>query len=196
MQKFIIVEGLDRCGKDTQIGLIQKAFKEETFQVFHYNKIPFDTQEDTIDFSKRLYDDMFRMMEENLGKTRNLIFNRSHLGESVYAPLYRKYDGDYIFEIEDRYDEALAQNLFMIVLVNDPSILAKRDDGNSLSKGEDDIRKEKEMFERAYFKSKIKNRLLVDVGTETPREVLSVILQFIKEAEVGEITRHIYEGNR
>ena len=29
----------------------------------------------------------------------NLIFNRSHLGESVYSPLYRGYSGDFVFDI-------------------------------------------------------------------------------------------------
>jgi thymidylate kinase len=183
MQKFIIFEGLDRCGKDTQIGLVQKHFKEETFQVFHYSKVPFDTIEDSIEFSKRGYRDMFKIMTENLGSERNLVFNRSHLGEAVYAPLYRKYDGDYIFDIEKDFTEELARNLIMIVLINDAEILMSRDDGNSQSKGIEDINEEKRLFTRAFDKSKIHNKLLISVGNRTPEEVLQIILEFIAKQE-------------
>ena len=46
-------------------------------------------------------------MKSKVGHTRgdtdiNLIFNRSHLGETVYSPLYRGYSGDYVFDIEKK----------------------------------------------------------------------------------------------
>ncbi len=110
MQKFVIFEGLDRCGKDTQIGLLQKRYYPEVWHTFHYSKIPFEEIHQHKDYSEALYNDMFEMMLHNKGSQRNLIFNRSHLGESVYAPLYRKYDGDYIFDIEKNYASGLESN--------------------------------------------------------------------------------------
>lgn len=181
MQKYVIFEGLDRCGKDTQIGLIQKSFSNETFHVFHYSKIPLETPEESREYSERMYRDMFEIMKENKGKNRNFIFNRSHIGESVYAPLYRRYLGDYIFDIESENIEDLNENLYLVVLVNNPKILISREDGDSLSKGEEDIENEKQMFERAFYESKIKNKILIDCGVDSPVQIAKIIKDFIDE---------------
>jgi hypothetical protein len=183
MQKYIIFEGLDRCGKDTQIGLVQKSFSSETFHVFHYSKIPLNTPEENREYSERMYRDMFEIMKENKGKSRNFIFNRSHIGESVYSPLYRNYLGDYVFDIENEHIEDLNENLYLVVLVNDPKILISREDGDSLSKSVEDIENEKKMFERAYFESKIKNKILIDCGVDSPTEISQKIEGFILDAE-------------
>jgi thymidylate kinase len=183
MQKYIIFEGLDRCGKDTQVGLVQKSFSEETFHVFHYSKIPLETPEQNREYSERMYTDMFEMMKENKGSRRNFIFNRSHLGESVYAPLYRNYLGDYVFKIESEYVEDLNKNLYLIVLTNDPEILLSREDGDSLSKSVEDILKEKQMFERTYYESKIQNKIMINCGVDSPIEIAKIISEFILETE-------------
>lgn len=183
MQKYIIFEGLDRCGKDTQIGLVQKSFSSETFHVFHYSKIPLNTPEENREYSERMYRDMFEIMKENKGKSRNFIFNRSHIGESVYSPLYRNYLGDYVFDIENEHIEDLNENLYLVVLVNDPKILISREDGDSLSKSVEDIENEKKMFERAYFESKIKNKILIDCGVDSPTEIAQKIEGFILDTE-------------
>ena len=183
MQKYIIFEGLDRCGKDTQIGLVQKSFSSETFHVFHYSKIPLNTPEENREYSERMYRDMFEIMKENKGKSRNFIFNRSHIGESVYSPLYRNYLGDYVFDIENEHIEDLNENLYLVVLVNDPKILISREDGDSLSKSVEDIENEKKMFERAYFESKIKNKILIDCGVDSPTEISQKIEGFILDTE-------------
>lgn len=183
MQKYIIFEGLDRCGKDTQIGLVQKSFSAETFHVFHYSKIPLNTPEENREYSERMYRDMFEIMKENKGKSRNFIFNRSHIGESVYSPLYRNYLGDYVFDIERENVEDLNESLYLIVLVNDPKILISREDGDSLSKSEEDIENEKKMFERAFFESKIKNKILIDCGVDSPTEIAQIIQNFILDTE-------------
>lgn len=184
MQKFFIIEGLDRCGKDTQIGLLQKRYFPEFWHVFHYSKIPFDQINQHKEYSESLYSDMFLLMADNIISERNFIFNRSHLGESVYAPLYRGYDGDYVFDIERKFLEptgdVLQQRLFMITLVNDPAILVKRDDGLGFTKSEEGIKKEKERFERAHNKSLIKNKLLINCGTMTPEEISDIIYNFIE----------------
>jgi hypothetical protein len=178
-QKYIIIEGMDRCGKDTQIGLIQKKFKEETFHVFHYAKVPFKLQGDHINYNHRLYKDMFMMMYENLGSDRNFIFNRSHLGESVYAPKYRGYDGDYVFDIESNFSGLLEDQLILIALVNTPEILMEREDGDSLSKNASDIVYEREAFIRGFEKSTIIHKLLIECGRKKIEEIHFEIMEFI-----------------
>lgn len=184
-QKYIIIEGQDRCGKDTQIGLIQKKFKDETFHVFHYAKVPFKTKGDHLEYNTRLYNDMFIMMFENLGGERNFIFNRSHLGESVYAPKYRDYDGDYVFEIESKFSDLLIDPLLLIVLVNTPEILIQREDGGSLSSSAEDIAYERQAFTRAYQKSAITNKLLIECGTKSVEEIHAEIIEFIQKNEIN-----------
>lgn len=182
-QKYIIIEGMDRCGKDTQIGLIQKQFKNETFHVFHYAKVPFKTQADHIDYNTRLYKDMFSIMFESLGSRRNFIFNRSHLGESVYSPRYRGYDGDYVFDIEKNYINVLIDQLVMIVLVNTPEILLEREDGNSLAGKIEDVVYEREAFIRGYEKSGIQSKKLIECGIKSIDEIHTEIIEFIHKSQ-------------
>lgn len=183
MQKNIIVEGLDRCGKDTQIGLLSKYFYTqfgEVTQVFHYSKLPFDTIEQHQSYSQDLYKDMFDMMIDNPLSHRNLIFNRAHLGEAVYAPLYRNYSGDYVFDIEKNYVNDL-KNLYMIVLVNDADTLFSRDDGHGFSKSADDIEKEKQRFERAFNLSTIHRKILINCGNDSIQTIHNKIIDFIND---------------
>jgi len=182
MQKYILIEGQDRCGKDTQIGLIQKRFKDEIFHVFHYAKIPFALQNDHISYNTRLYDDMFMIMFENLNTKRNFIFNRSHLGESVYSPRYRGYNGDYVFDIEKKYDDLIKNKMILIVLVNNPEILLEREDGNSLANKIEDTIYERKAFIRGYEKSGICNKKLIECGHKNIEQIHNEIIEFINKS--------------
>ena len=90
----------------------------------------------------------------------NIIFNRSHLGETIYSPLYRGYSGDYVFNIEKKYANSIKRRiLYLITLVNDPHTILKRDDGKSFYGNEEEIKAEVDGFKRAHRLSKIKNKL-------------------------------------
>ena len=41
MSKFIIIEGPDNTGKDTQVREIMKNFPDDVFHMFHYFNLPF-----------------------------------------------------------------------------------------------------------------------------------------------------------
>ena len=182
MNKFIIIEGPDNTGKDTQIKQIIKNFSDECFHMFHYFNLPFKGEvKKHKEYSKQMYDEMFRIMKES-PKDINYIFNRSHLGESVYSPLYRGYLGDYVFDIEKKYTEFLRQELYLITIVCDPSLILKRDDGKSFYKNEEEVKGEIDGFVRAHRKSTIKNKLLIDIGKMSIEEVANVIKQFILDS--------------
>tara|TARA_R100000655_G_scaffold34765_3_gene67637 strand:+ start:138 stop:746 length:609 start_codon:yes stop_codon:yes gene_type:complete len=182
MNKYIIIEGPDNTGKDTQIKQIIKNFDNECFHMFHYFNLPFKgDKKKHKDYSIKMYDEMFKIMKD-APKDINYIFNRSHLGESVYSPLYRGYLGDYVFDIENKYTEYLRQELYLITLVSDPSLILKRDDGKSFYKNEEEVKGEIDGFVRAHRKSTIKNKLLLDIGKMSIEEVSNVIKQFILEA--------------
>jgi thymidylate kinase len=187
MSKFIIIEGPDRVGKDTQQDLIIKNMSNQVFHKLHYSSLPFkDDKEKHATYSKELYETMFHlMMKSKIGGFDgcldiNLIFNRSHLGETVYSPLYRGYSGDYVFDIEKKYTKALREDLYLITLINDPHTILKRDDGKSFYGNEEDVKAEIDGFTRAHRKSTIKNKILVNVGTMSAIEVSNILVEFLK----------------
>tara|TARA_R100001163_G_C5036614_1_gene175673 strand:- start:135 stop:728 length:594 start_codon:yes stop_codon:yes gene_type:complete len=181
MSKFIIIEGTDNVGKDTQQNLIIERISNLVFHKLHYSSLPFRKDKDLHStYSKKMYEDMFKMMIACKDKDINLIFNRSHLGETVYAPLYRGYSGDYVLDIEKDYVKALRENLYLITLVNDPHTILKRDDGKSFYGNEEEVKAEVDGFTRAHRLSKIKNKQLINVGTMSAIEVSHLIVNFLK----------------
>jgi len=126
-----------------------------------------------------MYDDMFKVMMNCKDKDINFIFNRSHLGETVYSPLYRGYSGDYVFDIEKKYTKALREDLYLITLTNDPHTILKRDDGKSFYGNEEEVKAEVDGFRRSHRLSKIKNKLHVNVGTMSADEVSNIIIEFL-----------------
>jgi thymidylate kinase len=179
MNKYIIIEGPDRVGKDTQQKLIMKNFPFLQFQTLHYSTLPFKSPEFYQQYSSAMYEDMFKMMTSLKGTGVNLILNRSHLGESVYSPLYRNYSGDYVFELEWKYTKELEDNLYLITLIEDPLSLSKRDDGLSFSSSASDIEKEVYLFYKAHDLSTIKNKILINIESKNADEVSQIIKKFI-----------------
>ena len=181
MSKFIIIEGTDNVGKDTQQNLIIEKMNDYVFHKFHYSSLPFkDDKEMHATYSKKMYDDMFKVMMNCKDKDINFIFNRSHLGETVYSPLYRGYSGDYVLDIEKKYTKVLREDLYLITLTNDPHTILKRDDGKSFYGNEEEVKAEVDGFRRAHKLSTIKNKLHVNVGTMSAIEVSNIIVDFLK----------------
>ena len=181
MSKFIIIEGTDNTGKDTQQNIIIEKVNNLVFQKLHYSSLPFkDDKEKHISYSQKMYDDMFKLMIASKDKDINLIFNRSHLGESVYSPLYREYSGDYVFDIEKKYVKQLRKELYLITLTNDPHTILKRDDGLSFYGNEEEVKAEVDGFNRAHRLSKIKNKLKIHLGTMGAEEVSNIIIDFLQ----------------
>jgi thymidylate kinase len=178
---YIILEGPDRCGKDTQQELVIKNMPDHVFHKMHYSALPFKDPEKHITHSSQLYDQLLRSILAFSQQEISVIFNRSYLSESVYAPLYRGYSGDYVFDIEKRYTTQLTDQLYLVTMVNDPNILMSRDDGKSQHGSLEDIQAEIDGFVRAHHKSSIKNKLLINVKDMSPNEVSTMIVQFLHE---------------
>jgi thymidylate kinase len=165
----ILVEGLDRLGKSTLVESIQQELGY--FQVIHFGKpqhLKFYEQKDNNGFvstgeSAYLYqhasfDNMFRI----LNSTARVIFDRAHLGECVYSPIYRNYSGDYVYDLECYHGMDHNDSTKLILLVENMSISEHFvDDGLSF-----DITKrqqEQDLFEEAFHKSIIKNKQIICV---------------------------------
>ena len=63
MSKFIIIEGTDNTGKDTQQNLIIEKLHNLVFHKLHYSSLPFkDDVEKHVNYSTKMYNDMFKMI--------------------------------------------------------------------------------------------------------------------------------------
>ncbi len=197
--KIIILEGPDNTGKDTQQKLIiNKLYKNEglVFQTHHFSNCPFKTKKDHIAYSKKMYTDMFRTIREYCNQEISAIFNRSHIGEAVYSPLYRGYNGDYVFRIEKlfkdsvtthyidgkKYVDKILDNVYLIVFVGDKNVIFSRDDKLSFYKDADGVQKEREYFEKAFAKSIIPHKCIIDVTGKNIDEVNRIVMNFLENA--------------
>lgn len=182
----ILIEGLDRLGKDTLISGILN--KRGYHQVMHFSKplmlecYAQATSADSADkssishqlreYQERSFRNMFSILRD--AQYAHMICNRAHLGECVYAPLYRGYAGEYVFELEAQFDMHKNTNTQLILLTED--FTASRhfvDDGESF-----DVsmrQREQEKFLEAFDGSIIPNKKIICVtdrktGNFKPKE--------------------------
>lgn len=176
--KFLI-EGLDRLGKDTLIEGIQH--RRGYYQVLHYTKPPkldYYLRDHSFSAQRQYQEASFRTMFQLLRDARdaNIICNRAHLGECVYAPLYRGYPGDYVFDIERAFKAHELPRTRLILLTENFDVSSHFiDDGKSLGSKIEQRRKEQELFLMAFERSLIKDKKIICVTDQTtggfkPRE--------------------------
>lgn len=167
ISKFII-EGLDRLGKSSLTQSIQDKYGY--YQVIHFGKpqqLKFynDKSDSTVSSNKSAYlyqRASFENMFNLLRSPAKIIFDRAHLGEAVYSPIYRGYSGDYIYDIERDHGMDSRWDAKLILLIEDFSISKHFvDDGLSF-----DINKralEQDLFLEAFQKSTFSNKKTVCV---------------------------------
>jgi thymidylate kinase len=175
---IVIVEGPDNVGKGTQIVKIKKWLEENSgpVHVLHYSNIkgicqvgdynkPHDNQitgqqnyylsnnEKIEIMSIKLYDQMFRIMSFCYENGINLILDRAHLGETVYSPIFRSYDGDFVYAQEQSY--TFEKDALLFLFTDQACNLIHREDGFSFSKDLETKQKEIIAFEKAYERSSL-----------------------------------------
>ena len=161
----IIIEGCDAMGKGTQIANIEKEFenRNKAVHIIHYSNIKLDSNEKIKLASQIRYREMFRLMG-NCPKENVLIFDRAHLGETVYSPMYRNYSGDFVFDYEKDYANHNNPVTKMIVFTDNAEKVIERDkargDGLSFSLDIDKKKQELAAFERAYDMSCLDKKLI------------------------------------
>ena len=170
------IEGLDRLGKSTLIDGIQQRLG--FYQVVHFGKPEvLDIYRDAVPsfqelphfsnnlpaYSKYVYQrETFINSMVMAQSGARLIFDRWHLGEDVYAPLYRGYTGEYVFALERAAQLHLVGDIRLILLTEDfDRSLHFVSDGNSF----DDSKrvKEQELFVQAFQKSIILDKRIICV---------------------------------
>lgn len=171
-----LIEGLDFLGKDTLINGILNA--RGFHQVIHYSKPAIlncyescsadMTAKEMVssalrEYQERSFRTMFSLLRDV--KYSPLICNRAHLGECVYAPLYREYSGDYVFDLERNFEMQRNYSTRLVLLVEDFEISKHFvDDGESF-----DITKrehEQELFMAAFERSIIPDKRMILVTNQ------------------------------
>jgi len=178
MTKLIILEGLDRVGKDTQNRNIEDLLMNIGYNVInrHFSS-PNDGLQETqyYTFVKRFYE-VLKSNDDEI-----FIWNRSHIGEYVYGPLYRNKSGDFIFEIENRFPSVI-QNTILFTFIDEPDNILDRDDGESLSKNKrGNIIKEIDAFKLAHKKTNIMKKQLINIDGYDEHVVFEMIKDILME---------------
>ena len=193
----VLFDGLDNTGKTTQIQKLVSYFanKDMISTVCKYSKFDKLDKKKEEKFSKRFYKDYFEKIvnwpdkvipdpayiaEDNIHyiHDNNLILDRGHISEAVYASMYRSYSGDYVWDLEKCLENKY--NIYLIVLIDSVEKAVEREDGLSLSNGNaDKINIEISKFAEAYKKSCIQNKIIIDINGLSIEEVFAQIRKFL-----------------
>src|SRR5574344_1179616 len=180
----ILLEGTDRVGKSSQAQAILNFFakKGKVVQMLHYGAIKSLTPNESRTYSGKLYTDMFKMADDASKTSRVLLFDRSHIGEYVYAPMYRNYDGSYIFDIEKKFKDenpAAFYTVYLITFIDDAENIIKRDDGLSFTTDVEKKKKEIDAFVEATNKSLIEHKKIINIKGKTIEDVSKEVISFL-----------------
>ena len=178
----IIVEGIDNVGKSTLIKNLKNNYNDYVMHNLHYSNVSHSTQDKALEYSNRLYNEMFNLMMHNIKNEKSgFICDRSHIGEMLYAPLYRGYSGDYVLDIEKSYHHILPfwDNLILITLVDDAENVLSRDDGLSFTTDLNEKKKEIQLFNDAHAKSTIKHKIFANVRFYNESELTNYVCAYI-----------------
>lgn len=173
--KKIIVEGPDNCGKSTQISNIVEYFNNTPFIKANFSNIKsLKTTEEVQQYSKKLYSYMFEIDVP-------IVCDRGHFGEYVYGKIYRGYEGDYIFDLEQMYNLNENEETILILFIDSAENLISRDDGLSFSTNIDIKKLEIKRFKEAFNKSCIKHKALINVNKMTIKQIFDIIKALLEE---------------
>lgn len=191
---IVLFDGLDNTGKTTQIlKLVSYLANEQDAitTVCKYSKFDKLDKKKEEEFSKKFYKDYFDKIvswpdkivsdpkdKAHLIHDNNLILDRGHISEAVYASMYRTYSGDYVFDLEKCLKDK--DNTYLIVLVDSIDKVIEREDGLSLSNAnKDKIAEEISKFTDAYNKSCIPHKILININGFGIDEVFAQIIKFL-----------------
>jgi thymidylate kinase len=189
--KLLIIEGPDRCGKNT---LIQKFLEQaENSVVRHWGSAKGETDADKKIHQYKFFEKEFRLallrdqfaMPDKVRYPKDIwIWNRAHLGEFVYGTLYRNTQPrDWVFPMEKRFGFDTDPSIYLVLLTAPPNFLCKRDDGESFSAKEINKITELRRFDAAFEESGIVNKLRLDVTKDgeykSKDEIFDAVNKFV-----------------
>ena len=150
----ILIEGIDGTGKSTLAKALAKHFniacikhlsKPKVLKAYKNCKIRYQLE-------------VFKRFNKVLLSNANVVYDRAHLGEFVYGPLYR---GKACCELE-KIEKGVKDNDVVLILLETTNLKILRDDGENFNTDNQEI--EQEMFKNAFEKSKIRKKIKIRVN--------------------------------
>lgn len=178
---IILIDGMDRTGKNTLIDHLRSKIKTPKISVRHEGKPPKGV--DPLVWSIQHYEYFFESLKNIDWNEETIILNRTHLGELIYGPLYRNYNSDFILDLEKDFVDNSTDDVYLVVLVDSGKNIIARSDGLSIEQFEDQFDNTRDKFIESYSKSQIKNKLLINLdsgnGSRSIEDVLKIATNFI-----------------
>lgn len=173
---IVLFEGLDRCFKSSAIEQLRTEIKTPFIFYTHCGKPPADVKPK--EWSKEFYDFYLENLSEIVTYYQDgtVLSDRSHIGETVYGPMFRKYNADYIWDLEDSY---INEDWYLILFTDSTENLISRSDGKSLEKNGQQIDEVRTRFLESFQKSSIPNKLHIDFTKMNTVEAMDKIRKFL-----------------
>lgn len=173
----LIIEGPDNVGKSTLIRALLKEF-QYPFLCMHSYAPPTSAKPNDIElFHLSLYESMFQVFKSQ----KYVISDRFYPGSFVYSKLYnRGISGDFVLDLESKNIDIL-NDCILIVLIDTPENLVKREDGLSIEKDISYKIEEVKLYKRFFNISKVKNKILIDVNGINPDNLSEIVQEKIRE---------------
>jgi hypothetical protein len=195
--KTLVCEGLDRCGKSLLIKQLCEYYNFDNVTIRHFTKPLKGKQFEGFEFQKLAFAKEFYLLQQLRDISTSpikfydniLIWNRSHIGEICYGPLYRNEDINIIKEYVNKMDQKWLCNddTYLIYLYGDAEFLVTKEDGKSYSKTIEEKQKELDAFEDAINFSSIKNKIKIKVNKGkdfiNKDEIFQLVLKFINNGK-------------
>lgn len=143
----IILEGCDGTGKTSIAGIISRLIDNR------YTVIHLDAPKNFED-GKKLYVNMLA----ELWNKDNLIYDRGHISEIIYAPIFRDYYPYYM----QAFESLLPSNTILVILTANTDKLIERYDGKMIKI--DHLEKINNAYKKYFEISTIKQKYLVDTS--------------------------------
>lgn len=164
--KVLIVEGIDNVGKSTFIDAVIRLHGFR--QVIKFDKPKPCLSQTPKQYQQASFEAGFDLIEKAISSSKTcLIFDRFHLGEVVYSPLYRGYSGDYVMDLEKEFAKRVngslrAQICLLFLKTSDFSIIT--DDGKSFDPKKQEI--EQSLFQDTFDRS-VLPKICLDVSADS-----------------------------
>lgn len=177
---IVIIEGMDRCYKDSLIKYIRKhILTSHLTTMIHCASTP--TNADKNNWPKHHYESLLEEcidLSENKGW--NIILNRSHLGENVYGPIFRDVNSDWVFDLEK---DVFGSNtdVRLIAIIDSAENLMKREDGESMYKSINDLEQVRNAFLETFERSHITHKVIHDHSLVRPDAQIQTLIELTKE---------------
>ena len=170
----LIFEGPDNVGKGTTITNIRNHYNDTAWTNIFYTGVK---TKDTYGYMADLFGSMWKHF-----KLDDVLSDRSHISEYVFAKRYRKMSEKNLsmLFLQEKYYKG--PKTVLIMLIDTPLNLVDREDGFSHSETVEEKQEEMRLYLEAYGLSKLP-KFIVDVNNKTPEQVKDYIIKQLDNLE-------------